>query len=539
MAMAKQALDVVPSTAEAQSAGLIAAAVLKIAAVSIVDSSELSIKSIPDEGSDERSNRQSDEERVLFELANIVNSRAYRSRGPSRNLSVTLAPGIIPNVAADAADDESRMNSGIDKVSLLAHTETHLDPNSDLIDISPLGEGAFATVVLCKTSKRDAFPLHSHAAKSGLVAAKRLKPECVAEEPLEFDSFLSEAALVKTLVHKNVIECYGCIEYRDRRDGTHCAMILLEYLQGGSLRARIAKRDYDGAQALRWLIEIAEGMTYLHTVADIGIAHRDLKPDNILLNEHGVAKIADMGMARIAMHTPGGSPAVVALDQNYQSATAGSPETNLRDGGSRVKRSSSFSVTCRTGTPRYMAPENWAGESYTYKVDVFSYGILAYEVLSGKRAYGELMMNGQALADAVAEQGLRPTIPGSWPGALVALLRACWSTDPNERPDFTHVASELLRIEVLSKDNPALISKFVGGHHIADAPRSAPQAPRKPPPPRSANPPRSPKTRTSAGTRRASPGASGVSPGTKADKSKAARGAKRKQKPKSSMCVIS
>mmetsp|Transcript_15978 Transcript_15978/g.36994 ORF Transcript_15978/g.36994 Transcript_15978/m.36994 type:complete len:537 (+) Transcript_15978:73-1683(+) len=536
MAMAKQALDVVPSTAEAQSAGLIAAAVLKIAAVSIVDSSELSIKSIPDEGSDERSNRQSDEERVLFELANIVNSRAYRSRGPSRNLSVTLAPGIIPNVAADAADDESRMNSGIDKVSLLAHTETHLDPNSDLIDISPLGEGAFATVVLCKTSKRDAFPLHSHAAKSGLVAAKRLKPECVAEEPLEFDNFLSEAALVKTLVHKNVIECYGCVEYRDKHNGTHCAMILLEYLQGGSLGARIAKRNYDGVQALRWLIEIAEGMTYLHTVADIGIAHRDLKPDNILLNEHGVAKIADMGMARIAMHTPGGSPAVVALDQNYQSATAGSPETNLRDGGSRVKRSSSFSVTCRTGTPRYMAPENWAGESYTYKVDVFSYGILAYEVLSGKRAYGELMMNGQALADAVAEQGLRPTIPGSWPGALVALLRACWSTDPNERPDFTHVASELLRIEVLSKDNPALISKLVGGHRLAAAPQPAPQGPRELLPPRT--PLYSSKLRASTETR-ASLGASGVSPGTKADKSKAARGAKRKQKPKSSMCVIS
>ncbi|KAJ1640109.1 kinase-like domain-containing protein [Pavlovales sp. CCMP2436] len=326
--MANHTFDVMgtASTAEAQSAGPIAAAVLKIAVdtsnLIIVDTSELSIKSIPEEDSDDVCflSRQSDAERVLFELANIVNSRAYRSHGPSRNLSATLAPGIIPNVAADAVDDESRMNSGIDKVSLLAHTEAHLDPNSDLIDISLLGEGAFATVVLCETSKRDDFPLHSHAAKSGLVAAKRLKPEC--------------------------------------HNGTHCAMILLEYLQGGSLRARIAKRDHDGAQALRWLIEIAEGMTYLHTVADIGIAHRDLKPDNILLNEHGVAKIADMGMARIAMRAPGGSPAVVALDQNYQSATAGLPETKLRDGGSPVKRSSSFSVTCRTGTPRYMAPEN-------------------------------------------------------------------------------------------------------------------------------------------------------------------------------------
>jgi serine/threonine protein kinase len=96
--------------------------------------------------------------------------------------------------------------------------------------------------------------------------------------------------------------------------------------------------------------------------------------------------------------------------------------------------SSSFSVTCRTGTPRYMAPENWAGESYTYKVDVFSYGILAYEVLSGKRAYGELMMNGQALADAVAEQGLRPTIPGAWPGALIGAIILIPPTHPPSPP---------------------------------------------------------------------------------------------------------
>ncbi|KAJ1627234.1 kinase-like domain-containing protein [Pavlovales sp. CCMP2436] len=387
---------------------------------------------------------------------------------------------------------------------MLAHTEAHLDPNSDLIDIAPLGEGAFATVVLCKPSKRDAFSLHSHAAKSGLVAAKRLKPKCVAEEPLEFDNFLSEAALVKTLVHKNVIECYGCIEYRDKHEGTHCAVILLEYLQGGSLRARISRRDYDGAQALRWLIEIAEGMTYLHTVADIGIAHRDLKPDNILLDEHGVAKIADMGMARIAIRAPSGSPA---------------------------------SVTCRTGTPRYMAPENWAGESYTYKVDVFSYGILAYELLSGKRAYGELVMNGQEVADAVAEQGLRPTIPGSWPDALVALLRACWSTDPTERPDFTHVAPELLRIEALSKDNPALISKLVRGHR---EPHPVPKGPCEPSPPRS-TPLRSTESRASTETQSTigSLVTSSVSPGTKADKSKAVKEAKQKQKPGSSMCVIS
>jgi hypothetical protein len=161
--------------AEPQSAELVATAVSHIAKLSVTDT-EPSMRTLPEEEKEgDHPNRQSNEERVLFELANIVNSRAYRSRGPSRNLSVTLELGVIPNVAADAEFDEMRMNSGIDKVGTLARTETTLDPNTDLTDIALLGEGTFATVVLCMTSKRAAFPPHSHAAKSGLVAAKRLK----------------------------------------------------------------------------------------------------------------------------------------------------------------------------------------------------------------------------------------------------------------------------------------------------------------------------------------------------------------------------
>lgn len=228
-------------------------------------------------------------------------------------------------------------------------------------------------------------------------------------------------------------------------------------MQGGSLRSRIAKKDYSGAQAVRWLVEIADGMSYLHAVANIGVAHRDLKPDNILLDEHGVAKIADMGMARIAMRATSGEINHVDFEENYSSSLQ-------KKSSAKLEVPSDFSVTCRTGTPRYMAPENWAGTSYTYKVDVFSFAILAYEVLSGQRAYGELMMNGQALADAVAETGLRPTVPAAWPPALTDLLAQCWAEDPEARPDFETIAVKLRLFQEAAFKDPSLVASLVGGH---------------------------------------------------------------------------
>lgn len=400
--------------------------------------------------------------RVLAELALIVNSPAYRSRGASRNLAA--------NAASDSFSDtelaEARAIAGVDKIAALGLTEQHLDPITDLVDVESLGEGAFATVGLCRTTKRCAFPRGSHAARTGLVACKRLRPECVLNEPLEYDNFMAEAALMKPLVHANVVECYGCIEHVSAC-GAQCATILLEYLPGGSLRTRIGRRDYTGAQAVRWLVEIADGMAYLHDVADLGVAHRDLKPDNIVLDEFGVAKILDMGMARIDMRAPSGESHNVELELNYSAEAAAAPDqSHSAPRGALDRSSQSFSVTCRTGTPRYMAPENWAGRSYTLKVDVFSYAILAYEVLSGQRAYSELAMNGQTLADAVAEAGLRPRVPAEWPEALVLLLGQCWQEDPDLRPDFGMIARRLRAFEEEAGREPALLSSLVGAHRL-------------------------------------------------------------------------
>jgi hypothetical protein len=71
------------------------------------------------------------------------------------------------------------------------------------------------------------------------------------------------------------------------------------------------------------------------------------------------------------------------------------------------------------------------------------------------------MMNGQALADAVAENGLRPIIPSDWPPALITLLRLCWSSEPEERPDFTDVVEKLKEIEADVLAHPAMVAGLV------------------------------------------------------------------------------
>ncbi|KAJ1627237.1 kinase-like domain-containing protein, partial [Pavlovales sp. CCMP2436] len=98
----------------------------------------------------------------------------------------------------------------------------------------------------------------------------------------------------------------------------------------------------------------------------------------------------------------------------------------------------------QTGTNRYMAPENWCatayGNSFNAKVDVFSFAILAWELLSKKCAYENLFLTGEMLAEGVAIRGLRPPLPPKWPVELKQLLGECWAEDASRRPEFAEIA---------------------------------------------------------------------------------------------------
>ena len=109
--------------------------------------------------------------------------------------------------------------------------------------------------------------------------------------------FKAEAVLLKTLRHRNVVACYGCVRETADAGNEPNPKLLQEYCPKGTLLDRINKpRSYSVMQALEWLQQVARGMSYLHSSGGI---HRDLKPENVLLDGDDVVKVADFGLFRM------------------------------------------------------------------------------------------------------------------------------------------------------------------------------------------------------------------------------------------------
>ena len=223
------------------------------------------------------------------------------------------------------------------------------------------------------------------------------------------------------------------------------------------------KSAYTTAEALGWLCDVARGMGYLHSVGRHGergvwIAHRDLKLDNVLLSG-GVAKVSDFGLFRMLvvdhLATVDHDVTVGHLLEDHAvgavaERAADVAEQQARDRiswGSHGTQQALSDTTAKTGSFRYMAPEvlSPATRRYTHKVDVFSFGIVAYELLMRKRAYADLAchIGMEQVALRVERVGLRPTLPKRWPLAVSSLVGRCWAALPEERPEFSQVEAEL------------------------------------------------------------------------------------------------
>jgi serine/threonine protein kinase len=113
-------------------------------------------------------------------------------------------------------------------------------------------------------------------------------------------------------------------------------------------------------------------------------------------------------------------------------------------------------TTGKTGTQRYMAPENWRAQNYSPKVDVFSFAIIAWELLAKKRAYTHLYFTAEQIAAGVAERGLRPPLNPVWPADLRALLEESWAEDPEKRPSFAEIARRLEALKAAYGDRLSL-----------------------------------------------------------------------------------
>ncbi|CAN6554555.1 unnamed protein product [Malus baccata var. baccata] len=226
------------------------------------------------------------------------------------------------------------------------------------------------------------------------VAIKVLKPECVNPDMLK--DFAQEVYIMRKVRHKNVVQFIGaCTKHPS-------LCIVTEYMSGGSVYDYLHKQKgvFKLPSLLKVAIDVSKGMTYLH---QNNIIHRDLKAANLLMDENEVVKVADFGVARVI--------------------------------------SQSGVMTSETGTYRWMAPEVIEHKPYDHKADVFSFGVVLWELLTGKLPYEHLTPLQAAVG--VAQKGLRPTIPKNTPPKLAELLEKCWQQDPATRPDFSEIIENL------------------------------------------------------------------------------------------------
>jgi serine/threonine protein kinase/TolB-like protein len=234
------------------------------------------------------------------------------------------------------------------------------------------------------------------------------------DSPDHRQRFEREARAVSSLTHPHICALYDI----GQQDGVD--FLVMEYLEGETLAARLARGPLPLEDVLRYGVEIAEGLDEAHRH---GVVHRDLKPGNVMLTRSG-AKLLDFGLAKWVPRPKG------LLDESI-----GGQSTPLRD---------LTAEGALLGTLPYMAPEQLQGRQTDARTDLFALGSMLYEMVSGRRAFGADSTAGLISAILTHEPPLASDVPPSMPQGLQHIVRRCLAKDPEQRWQTAHdLAAEL------------------------------------------------------------------------------------------------
>ncbi|KAK4751918.1 hypothetical protein SAY87_020716 [Trapa incisa] len=303
-----------------------------------------------------------------------------------------------------------------------------------------LGQGGFGTVY--RGELHDGTKIAVKRMEGGVIAGKGLT------------EFKSEIAVLTKVRHRHLVELLGyCLDGNEK-------LLVYEYMPQGTLSRHLFNWPEEGVKPLGWTkrltiaLDVARGVEYLHGLAHQSFIHRDLKPSNILLGDDMRAKVADFGLVRLA---PEGK---------------GSIETRI------------------AGTFGYLAPEYAVTGRVTTKVDVFSFGVILMELITGRKALDEARSEESVhlvtwfkrmhLNKELFKKAIDPTIDLDEEtlasvSTVAELAGHCCSREPYQRPDMGHIVNVLSSLVELWKPSEMNLDDIYG----IDLEMSLPQAVKK------------------------------------------------------------
>ena len=233
--------------------------------------------------------------------------------------------------------------------------------------------------------------------------AVKVLPDLFADEPDRLTRFIREAQTLAALNHPNIAQIHGLEEHADGH------ALVMEFVDGEDLSALIARGPIPIADATPIARQIAEGLEAAH---ELGIVHRDLKPANIKVRHDGTVKILDFGLAK-------------ALNPDRQAV---SPD--LMQSPTLTARGTAMGIIL--GTAAYMAPEQAKGRTVDRRADIWAFGVILHEMLTGQRLFqGDSLP--ETLAHVIARDVDLASLPPDTPSHLRSLIARCLVKDPKLR----------------------------------------------------------------------------------------------------------